>query len=151
MTQIRHNPPAYKTFVPRGSTILQSPHFLTQQPSNPSPQHSPHGPLLLTWFNFNPRLLKGAGRVFLPIALFINIMISNNTDRGESDYIDTLIARFMGATWGPSGAGRTQVGTMLAPWTLLSGCMHTFVRLAVDLCHSHTQWHATELIYHVLY
>ena len=33
----------------------------------------------------------------------------------------TLIARFMGPTWGPSGADRTQVGAMLAPWTLLSG------------------------------
>ena len=33
----------------------------------------------------------------------------------------SLIARFMGATWGPSGADRTQVGPMLAPWTLLSG------------------------------
>ena len=34
---------------------------------------------------------------------------------------DTLIARFMGPTWGPSGADRTQLGPMLAPWTLLSG------------------------------
>ena len=32
-----------------------------------------------------------------------------------------LIARFMGPTWGPSGADRTQVGSMLAPWTLLTG------------------------------
>ena len=32
-----------------------------------------------------------------------------------------LIARFMGPTWGPSGADRTQVGPMLAPWSLLSG------------------------------
>ena len=31
-----------------------------------------------------------------------------------------LIARFMGPTWGPSGADRTQVGPMLASWTLLS-------------------------------
>ena len=31
-----------------------------------------------------------------------------------------LIARFMGPTWGPSGADRTQVGHMLALWTLLS-------------------------------
>ena len=31
-----------------------------------------------------------------------------------------LIARFMGPTWGPSGADRTQVGPMLGPWTLLS-------------------------------
>ena len=32
-----------------------------------------------------------------------------------------LIARSMGPTWGPCGAARTQVGPMLAPWTLLSG------------------------------
>ena len=32
-----------------------------------------------------------------------------------------LIARFMGPTWDPSGADRTQVGPMLAPWTWLSG------------------------------
>ena len=35
--------------------------------------------------------------------------------------ITTLIARFMGPTRGPSGADRTQVGPMLALWTLLSG------------------------------
>ena len=33
----------------------------------------------------------------------------------------SLIARFKGPIWGPSGADRTQVGPMLAPWTLLSG------------------------------
>ena len=33
----------------------------------------------------------------------------------------TPIARFMGPTWGTSGAGRTQVDPMLAPWTLVSG------------------------------
>ena len=33
----------------------------------------------------------------------------------------TTVARFMGPTWGPSGANRTQVGPMVAPWTLLSG------------------------------
>ena len=39
------------------------------------------------------------------------------------------IARFMGPTWGPPGDDRTQVGPMLAPWTLLSGMnyMHIFV------------------------
>ena len=35
--------------------------------------------------------------------------------------ITSVIARFMGATRGPSGADRTQVGPMLAPWALLSG------------------------------
>ena len=33
----------------------------------------------------------------------------------------SLRARFMGPTWGPSGADRSQVGPMLAPWTWLSG------------------------------
>ena len=33
----------------------------------------------------------------------------------------SLIARFMGPTWGPSGSDKTLVGPMLAPWTLLSG------------------------------
>ena len=37
------------------------------------------------------------------------------------DFMISLIARFLGPTWGPSGADRTQVGPMLAPWTLLSG------------------------------
>ena len=39
---------------------------------------------------------------------------------GQSSLL-SLIARFVGSTWGPSGADRTQVGPMLAPWTLLSG------------------------------
>ena len=33
----------------------------------------------------------------------------------------SLIVRFMGPTWFPSGVDRTQVGPVLAPWTLLSG------------------------------
>ena len=31
------------------------------------------------------------------------------------------IAKFMGLPWGPPGSCRTQMGPMLAPWTLLSG------------------------------
>ena len=48
----------------------------------------------------------------------------------------TLIARFMGPTWGSSGADRTQVGPMLAPWTLLSGqyCKTCFHEIEVFLC-----------------
>ena len=36
----------------------------------------------------------------------------------------TLIARFMGPTWGPCGDDITQVGPMLAPWTLLCSYIH---------------------------
>ena len=43
----------------------------------------------------------------------------------ECQWVNTIIptptARFMEPRWGPSGADRTQVGPMLAPWTLLSG------------------------------
>ena len=43
-----------------------------------------------------------------------------------------LITRFIGPTWGPSGADRTQVGSMLAPWTLLSGCIITTISLTTN-------------------
>ena len=46
-------------------------------------------------------------------------MISTKVQTVEPEST-ALIARFMGPTWGPSGADRTQVGPMLAPWTLLS-------------------------------
>ena len=39
----------------------------------------------------------------------------------EAIHMLPLIARFMEPSWGPSGACRTQVGPMLAPWRLLSG------------------------------
>ena len=46
-----------------------------------------------------------------------------------------LIARFMGSTWGPSGADRTQVGPVLAPWTLLSGLIFWGVGVGgFDMC-----------------
>ena len=35
--------------------------------------------------------------------------------------IPSQIAKFMGPTWGPPGSCRTQIGPVLAPWTLLSG------------------------------
>ena len=38
------------------------------------------------------------------------------------------IARFMGPAWGPSGADRTQVGPMLAPWTLISGIQRVDIK-----------------------
>ena len=37
----------------------------------------------------------------------------------------TLITRFLGSTWGPAGAERTQLDPMLTPWTLLSGYVYT--------------------------
>ena len=41
----------------------------------------------------------------------------------------------MGSTWGPPGDDRTQVGHMLAPWTLLSGlkCDSNFIEFVPNL------------------
>ena len=46
----------------------------------------------------------------------------------QSMLLVSLIARFLGPTWDPFGAGRTQVGPMLTPWTLLSGCFIYYQR-----------------------
>ena len=51
----------------------------------------------------------------------ISVAMMPNLYSVTSQWIVSLIARFMGPTWGPSGADRTQVGPMLALWTLLSG------------------------------
>ena len=50
-----------------------------------------------------------------------NVMITQGLAHPFQAFRASLIARFMGPTWGPSGADRTQLGPMLAPWTLLSG------------------------------
>ena len=48
----------------------------------------------------------------------------------------SLIARFMGPTWGLSGDDRTQVGPMFVPWTLLSGIvrMYHFGPTTAQIC-----------------
>ena len=48
----------------------------------------------------------------------------------------------MGQTWGPSGADRTQVGPMVAPWTLLSE-MYSALPSAMFSC---LCWHGTVFI-----
>ena len=46
-----------------------------------------------------------------------------------------------GPTWDPAGAERTQVGPMLAPWTLLSGIGFFPICTAVFSEQSSLQWH----------
>ena len=55
----------------------------------------------------------------------------------------TLIARFLGPTWGPSGADRTQVGPMLAPWTLLSGGVFQLHEISV------VEWKKMQIFIHI--
>ena len=50
--------------------------------------------------------------------------IAIGTDGITHTSMISLVARFMGPTWGPSGADRTQVGPMFAPGPLLSGMQY---------------------------
>ena len=53
----------------------------------------------------------------------------------------SLIARFMGPTWGPSEADRTQVGPMLAPWILLSGQWYKHIKhILNNMINQNTFW-----------
>ena len=45
--------------------------------------------------------------------------------------LSTEIAKFMGPTWGPPGSCRSQLGPMLASWTLLSGNGYQFGRWSI--------------------
>ena len=59
-------------------------------------------------------------------ASFLDPLMSQFTDAylQPQASVCSLITKLMGPSWGPSGAHRTQVGTMLAPWTLLSGLLY---------------------------
>ena len=60
----------------------------------------------------------------------------------------TQIAKFMGPTWGPPGSCRPQMGPMLAPWTLLSGCNaeNACMPWRLDQTHNHTVESETEIL-----
>ena len=60
-------------------------------------------------------IMIGINCASITTSFLINIWITHH------ELCTSLIARFIGPTWGPSGADRTQVGPMLAPLTLLSG------------------------------
>ena len=65
---------------------------------------------LTAWVHINIALHEG---IFLAYISYYRLIFMNEKV--------SLIARIMRPTWGPSGADRTHVGPMLAPWTLLSG------------------------------
>ena len=58
----------------------------------------------------------------------------------------TQIASFMGPTWGPSGSYRSQIGPMLAPWTLLSGKLMCFYFTLSDISGTHPAQLSTQMI-----
>ena len=87
------------------------------------PVNSPHKwPVTRKMFPFDDVIMNTDG--LNPASRLGHGYASISTEEGLWD-VTTLIVRFMlefmGPTWGPSGADRTQTGPMLAPWTLLSG------------------------------
>ena len=54
---------------------------------------------------------------------FYRILITLNKMLCKCLHDVSQIERFMWPTWGPPGSCRSQVGPMLAPWTLLSGML----------------------------
>ena len=54
--------------------------------------------------------------------------------------ITYLIARFMGPTWGQHGVDRTQMGPMLAPWTLLYALPGKMSLHTLNICYHIKLW-----------
>ena len=82
------------------------------------PVNSPHKwPVTRKMFPFDDVIMNTDG--LNPASRLGHGYVSISTEEGLWD-VTTLIPRFMGPTWGPSGADRTHTGPMLAPWTLLS-------------------------------
>ena len=90
--------------------------------------------LNIVWYNVLAFVLQSMGLIYSGVtssigrwrtqALRTSGGCQQQNPGGEANNLQdvhTMIARFMGPTWGPSGAGRTQVGPMLASWTLLFG------------------------------
>ena len=84
-------------------------------------QFQPYHSGLLLWPHGNFMMAS------VPVTRMVNYVLNppdthnniNTTERNTAK--PSLIARFMGPTCGPSGADRTQVGPISAPWTLLCG------------------------------
>ena len=84
------------------------------------------------WWGWGDSMGKFINRCLIPdvyLKMTINDNDNNNNDDDDDDGVPetqlgpevrVLIASFMGPTWGPAGANRTQVGPMLAQWTMLS-------------------------------
>ena len=62
-----------------------------------------------------------------------DVFIKSHRNVAASIRTSALIAMFMGPTWGPSGADRTQVGPLLAPWTLLSRYLLRHHRVGIGI------------------
>ena len=75
----------------------------------------------------------GDGDMMMMMTAKYQIVYGKTTLSEKQPWKISQIARFMRPTWGPSGADRTQVGPMLAPWTLLSRILMKIHLLGINL------------------
>ena len=84
--------------------------------------HTSGRPIRRLLYSQSPRGIFGTSFPWYVPTLVQLMVYRTSGDKSLSEpMVCTQIAKFMGPTWGPPGAGRTQVGPMLAQWTLLSG------------------------------
>ena len=58
---------------------------------------------------------------FCALCLYAPLSVRSHNSIVLCSMCISQIIKFMGPTWGPPGSWRSQMGCMLAPWTLLSG------------------------------
>ena len=73
--------------------------------------------VLCKWYYIRKSKLKTLYQIWK----YFNTWLNKKLHENVADNKTSLKAMFMGPTWGPPGAEGTQMGPMLAPWTLLSG------------------------------
>ena len=99
--------------------------------------HKPGGPGLMLAANYRQAYCRTTGDISTGIHTIMNRMplfpswywektpevrtFELSIYSFKHNEVTTLIAGFMGPTWGPYGADRTEVGPMLAPWTRVVG------------------------------
>ena len=106
MSHVTKQPPLFLTRLLRKLKTTIISFWKTTQPNTPPPPPPPPPPPARL-YNFT----SWSNNKLLVDFAYYYFMLSRTS----------LIAKFMGPTWGPSGADRTQADPMLAPWTLLSG------------------------------
>ena len=99
-----HKRPVTRKMFPFDDVIVDRP------PGSPTLHDPSHPPQLL---------VTASGPISCCPGRHTLMYLSNKLFSSSSFKFKTV--RFVGPTWGPSGADRTQVGPMLAPWSLLSG------------------------------
>ena len=95
--------------------------------------------LMCHWWHWKLSVVMTVGHWWHWTEVVITNPCADNDDNSQT-------ARFMGPTWDPPGAHRTQVSPMLAPWNLLSGNFH-FSVFVWSLLRNRKVWSSLQLLW----